>query len=59
MPPAFIEFESKRLAENIGYIRFNHFAEPVDTKFIAAIEAMGDSRAMIIDLRANPLKSDN
>ena len=54
MPPAFIEFESKRLAGNIGYIRFNHFAAPVDTKFIAAIEAMSDSRGMIIDLRANP-----
>jgi C-terminal processing protease CtpA/Prc len=54
MPPAFIEFESKRLAGNIGYIRFNHFAAPVDTKFIAAIEAMGDTDAMIIDLRANP-----
>jgi carboxyl-terminal processing protease len=54
MPPAFIEFESKRLANNIDYIRFNHFAEPVDTKFIAAIEAIGDSRGMVIDLRANP-----
>ena len=54
MPPAFIEFESRRLAGNIAYIRFNHFAEPVDTKFIAAIEAMGDTRGMIIDLRANP-----
>ena len=54
MPPAFIEFESKRLAGNIGYIRFNHFVEPVDTKFIAAVEAMGDSHGMIIDLRANP-----
>jgi len=54
MPPAFIEFESERLPGNIGYIRFNHFAAPVDTKFIAAIETMSDSRGMIIDLRANP-----
>jgi C-terminal peptidase prc len=54
MPPVIIEFESKRLADNIGYIRFNHFAAPVDTKFIAAIEAMQDTRGMIIDLRANP-----
>jgi len=54
MPPAFIEFESRRLPGNIAYFRFNHFAEPVDTKFIAAVEAMGDSRGMIIDLRANP-----
>jgi len=54
MPPAFIEFESQRLASDIGYIRFNHFADPVDTKFIAAIEAMRDTRGLIIDLRANP-----
>ena len=54
MPPAFIEFESKRLAGNIGYIRFNHFTAPVDTKFIATIDAMGDTSGMIIDLRANP-----
>jgi hypothetical protein len=46
MPPAFIEFESKRLVNNIDYIRFNHFAEPVDTKFIAAIGAMGDTDAI-------------
>jgi carboxyl-terminal processing protease len=54
MPPAFIEFESKRLAGNIGYIRFNHFAAPVDTKFIAAIKRMDDTNGLIIDLRANP-----
>ena len=54
MPPVIIEFESKRLTDNIGYIRFNHFAEPVDTKFIAAVETMHDTRGMIIDLRANP-----
>ena len=54
MPPVFIEFESRRLENNIGYIRFNHFAEPADTKFIAAVEAMGDSHGIIIDLRANP-----
>jgi len=54
MPPAFIEFESKRQPGNIGYIRFNHFAAPVDTRFIAAIETMRDTSGMIIDLRANP-----
>ena len=54
LPPAFIEFESRRLADNIAYIRFNHFGEPVDTKFVAACKAMQDTRGMIIDLRANP-----
>ena len=54
MPPAIIEFESKRLAGGIAYIRFNHFAEPVDIQFIAAVEAMQETRGMIIDLRATP-----
>ena len=54
MPPAIVEFESKRLAGGIAYIRFNHFAEPVDTKFIAAAEAMHDTRGMIVDLRGTP-----
>ena len=54
MPPAIIEFESRRLTDNIAYIRFNHFGEPVDKKFIAACDAMHDTRGLIIDLRANP-----
>ncbi len=54
MPPYYVEFEAKRLPQNIGYVRFNHWAAPVDEKFIAALEAMGDARGMIIDLRGNP-----
>jgi C-terminal peptidase prc len=54
MPPVIIEFESKRLSENIGYLRFNHFAEPVDIRFIAALKDMHDAPGLIIDLRANP-----
>ena len=53
MPPAIIEFESRRLEHNLGYIKFNHFAEPVDTKFIAALNSMRDTRGIIIDLRGN------
>ena len=54
MPPYYVEFEAKRLAQNIGYFRFNHWAAPVDRKFIAALNAMGDARGLIIDLRGNP-----
>jgi C-terminal processing protease CtpA/Prc len=54
MPPAIIEFESKRLAGGIACIRFNHFAAPVDIKFIAAAAAMHDTHGMIIDLRGTP-----
>ena len=54
MPPVFIEFEAKQLANNMGYIRFNHFAEPVDSQFIAALDAMRNTCGIIIDLRGNP-----
>jgi carboxyl-terminal processing protease len=54
MPPYYAEFEARQLENNIGYIRFNHWAEPVDSKFIAALASMRDSRGLIMDLRGNP-----
>ena len=54
MPPFYVEFEAKRLGNNIGYVWFNHWAEPVDAKFIAALSSMRDIRGLIIDLRGNP-----
>jgi carboxyl-terminal processing protease len=54
MPPFYVEFEAKRLGNNIGYVWFNHWAEPVDGKFIAALSLMRDIRGLIIDLRGNP-----
>jgi C-terminal processing protease CtpA/Prc len=54
MPPYYVEFEAKRLGQDIGYFRFNHWAEPVDEKFIAALASMGDVRGLIIGLRGNP-----
>ncbi len=54
MPPVFIEFEAKRLKENIGYFRFNHFADPVDQSFIKSLGSMQDTRGLIFDLRGNP-----
>lgn len=54
MPPVFIEFEAKRLPGDVGYIGFNHFSGPVDKKFVRALEALGDTRGLIIDLRGNP-----
>jgi carboxyl-terminal processing protease len=54
MPPFYVEFEAKRLVNNIGYIWFNHWAEPVDAKFIATLVSMRDVRGLIIDLRGNP-----
>ena len=54
MPPVFIEFEARRLARNIGYIWFNHFAAPVDTAFVDALETLRDTRGLIVDVRGNP-----
>jgi carboxyl-terminal processing protease len=54
MPPYYVEFEAKQLGNNIGYVRFNHWAEPVDSKFIATLASMHDNRGLIIDLRGNP-----
>jgi carboxyl-terminal processing protease len=54
MPPVFIEFEAKRLENNIGYIWFNHFSDPVDKDFIQALETMRDTCGLIFDVRSNP-----
>ncbi len=54
MPPYYAEFEFNQLENNIGYIRFNHWAEPVDSEFIAALASMRDSQGLIMDLRGNP-----
>jgi len=53
MPPFFVEFEAKRLDNNIGYIRFNAFMPPVDHKFKSTIESMQDTSGLIIDIRGN------
>ena len=53
MPPFFVEFEAKRLDNNIGYIRFNAFMPTVDHKFKSTIESMQDTSALIIDIRGN------
>lgn len=53
MPPFFVEFESRRLENNIGYVRFNAFMPPVDYKFQSTIESMQDTSALIIDIRGN------
>jgi carboxyl-terminal processing protease len=54
LPPFYVEFEQSRLSNNIGYVRFNHFAAPVDKKLPAALESWEDARGLIIDLRGNP-----
>ncbi len=53
LPPFYVEFESRRLDQDIGYIRFNAFIPPVDQRFPEALGSLRDSRGLIIDLRGN------
>lgn len=53
-PPQYTEFESKRLAGNIGYIRFNIFTTPISEKARLALRELADADAIIFDLRGNP-----
>lgn len=48
------EFEARRLANNIGYIRFNIFVVPLMNRIRTAIRDMADAPGIIFDLRGNP-----
>ena len=52
--PQYTEFEVKRLAGGIGYIRFNVFVMILMDRIKSAIRGMGDAPGIIIDLRGNP-----
>ena len=53
-PAQYTEFEAKRLANGIGYIRFNIFVASLMKRILAAIRSMSDAPGIIIDLRGNP-----
>jgi C-terminal processing protease CtpA/Prc len=53
-PPNFLEFESKRLDNGIGYIHFNWFHSDLAQKIPRTIASMPDAPGLIIDLRGNP-----
>lgn len=53
LPPFFIEFDSRRLDSDIGYIRFNAFTPPVHERFAEALASLGDTQALIVDIRGN------
>ncbi len=46
-------FESKRLTDGIGYLRFSNFAGFLNPYIKTAIESMTDAPGIIIDLRGN------
>ena len=53
-PPQEVVFEAKRLANNIGYIRFNMWIIPQMSKIREAIRSMKDADGIIFDVRGNP-----
>jgi carboxyl-terminal processing protease len=53
-PAQRVEFESKLLDNNIGYIRFNMWVIPQLPKIRAAIREFANARGIIFDLRGNP-----
>lgn len=53
-PPQYTEFEAKRIANNIGYIRFNTFVPILTERIHNSIRSMNDAPGIIFDLRGNP-----
>jgi carboxyl-terminal processing protease len=56
VPPERVSFESKRVADNIAYIRFNMFGDPerLMPEFERAVLACMECKGFIVDLRGNP-----
>ncbi|HSS21962.1 MAG TPA: S41 family peptidase [Pyrinomonadaceae bacterium] len=53
LPAMYTEFEAKRLAGGVGYIRFNAFVPPLMAKLCGALRSMKDAPGIILDLRGN------
>jgi carboxyl-terminal processing protease len=53
-PSLYTEFETKRLTDGIGYLRFNFFLPILNQRIRAAVRSMSDAPGIIIDLRGNP-----
>ena len=53
VPPGFLEVESKRLANDIGYVRFNRFDPALLDRLLAAVDEQTDAAGLIIDIRGN------
>jgi carboxyl-terminal processing protease len=53
-PPMYTEFETRRLASGIGYLRFSTFTPQLMEKICSTLKSMEDAPGVVIDLRANP-----
>lgn len=56
LPAFYVWFESRRIGDNIGYIAFNGFMDPLMVMggFNKAIKGFMDADGVILDLRGNP-----
>jgi len=54
MPPTYVTITSKRIDDDIGYIRFNSFHPALLESLMNSIDDLTDTKGMIIDLRGNP-----
>jgi len=52
-PLAFLEVESKRLEDGIGYIRLSAFQSALTDQILGAIESMRSAPGLVLDLRGN------
>ena len=53
MPRQFLQFETKNLNDEIGYVRFNIFTVSAVEKFCAAITEFKNKKSLVIDMRGN------
>ena len=53
LPEHFLQYESRSLSNDVGYIRFSAFAVPVVAKFCDSLTEFGNKKAIVIDLRGN------
>ena len=53
LPAMYVEFETKRLAGGVGYIRFSAFVPALMEKLCGAFRSMKDAPGIILDLRGN------
>lgn len=54
MPPTYVSLESRRIDDEIGYIRFNSFHPALLEDLLTSVDELGNTKGLIIDLRGNP-----
>jgi carboxyl-terminal processing protease len=52
-PELYLNFETRSINDETGYIGFNIFAMPIVEKFCAALTEFKDKKSLIVDLRGN------